>query len=212
MATQLSTIVTNSMPIEILSLTNGAALNTPASGNFSTGTFTWPTFNQNTSGLAAGLSIILPITGGGTGAITKADAQINLLPTQTGAHAGKQLTTDGTNVSWKPSTQARAVTIASSTSLVIDSDTTDVAIQANTQGAGTLSISVTGSPVEAQKLIIRLKSTNVQTLSWNAVFTDISGVPLPTASSGSSKTDYFGFIYNATSSKWQLLAKVLGFA
>jgi hypothetical protein len=29
------------------------ALGTPASGNFSTGTFTWPTFNQNTTGTAA---------------------------------------------------------------------------------------------------------------------------------------------------------------
>jgi hypothetical protein len=29
------------------------ALGTPVSGNFSTGTFTWPTFNQNTTGTAA---------------------------------------------------------------------------------------------------------------------------------------------------------------
>jgi hypothetical protein len=35
---------------------NGGALGTPASGDFSTGTFTWPTFNQNTTGYAAGLA------------------------------------------------------------------------------------------------------------------------------------------------------------
>jgi hypothetical protein len=35
---------------------NGGALGTPASGNFSTGTFTWPTFNQNTTGYAASLA------------------------------------------------------------------------------------------------------------------------------------------------------------
>jgi len=35
---------------------NGGALGTPASGDFSTGTFTWPTFNQNTTGYAASLA------------------------------------------------------------------------------------------------------------------------------------------------------------
>jgi len=46
---------------------NGGALGTPASGNFSTGTFTWPTFNQNTTGTAAGLSATLSVGSGGTG-------------------------------------------------------------------------------------------------------------------------------------------------
>jgi hypothetical protein len=45
-------------------------LGTPGSGNFSTGTFTWPTFNQNTSGTAAGLSATLAVASGGTGATT----------------------------------------------------------------------------------------------------------------------------------------------
>lgn len=44
------------------------ALGTPVSGNFSTGTFTWPTFNQNTTGTAAGLSATLVVGSGGTGA------------------------------------------------------------------------------------------------------------------------------------------------
>jgi hypothetical protein len=34
-------------------IASGGALGTPSSGNFSSGTFTWPTFNQNTSGNAA---------------------------------------------------------------------------------------------------------------------------------------------------------------
>lgn len=34
-------------------VTNGGALGTPASGDFSSGTFTWPTFNQSTTGNAA---------------------------------------------------------------------------------------------------------------------------------------------------------------
>lgn len=38
------------------------ALGTPVSGNFSTGAFTWPTFNQNTTGSAAALSTNLPVS------------------------------------------------------------------------------------------------------------------------------------------------------
>jgi hypothetical protein len=45
-------------------------LGTVTSGNFSTGTFTWPTFNQNTSGTAAGLSATLVVGSGGTGVTT----------------------------------------------------------------------------------------------------------------------------------------------
>lgn len=39
------------------------ALGTPASGNFSSGTFTWPTFNQNTTGSAASLTTARKING-----------------------------------------------------------------------------------------------------------------------------------------------------
>ena len=53
-------------------------LGTPTSGNFSTGTFTWPTFNQNTTGTAAGLSATLAITSGGTGATTAGGALTSL--------------------------------------------------------------------------------------------------------------------------------------
>ena len=57
-------------------------LGTPASGNFSTGTFTWPTFNQSTSGTAGGLSATLAVASGGTGATTAAAASINIGVTQ----------------------------------------------------------------------------------------------------------------------------------
>ena len=53
-------------------------LGTPTSGNFSTGTFTWPTFNQNTTGTAAGLSATLAIASGGTGATTAGGALTSL--------------------------------------------------------------------------------------------------------------------------------------
>lgn len=106
----------------------------------------------------------------------------------------------------------RIVVIADGTSITMNADTTDIATQANTQTAGTLTINApTGTPANGQQLMLRLRSTNVQTFSWNSVFAGSSDVPLPTASSGATLYDYMGFQYNSTASKWQLLAKNFGF-
>lgn len=106
----------------------------------------------------------------------------------------------------------RVVSIADGTSVTINADTTDIAIQVNTQAVGTLTINApTGAAYNGQKLIFRLQSTNVQTFSWNSAFAASTDLNLPSASSGSSKYDYVGFIYNSTASKWQLIAKVFGF-
>jgi len=106
----------------------------------------------------------------------------------------------------------RVVVIADGTSVTINGDTTDVATQANTQATGTLTINApTGTPVNGQKLIFRLNSVNVQTFSWNAIFAGSNDLALPATSTGSSKYDYVGFMYNSTAGKWQLLAKVFGF-
>lgn len=54
------------------------ALGTPTSGNFSTGVFTWPTFNQNTTGTAANVTGVVGLANGGTGATT-AQSAIDIL-------------------------------------------------------------------------------------------------------------------------------------
>lgn len=106
----------------------------------------------------------------------------------------------------------RIVPIADGTSITINADTTDIATQANTQATGTLTINApTGTPVNGQKLLLRLTSTNVQTFSWNAIFLGSTDAALPTASSGGGKEDYMGFIYDSTAAKWHLLAKNFGF-
>jgi hypothetical protein len=106
----------------------------------------------------------------------------------------------------------RIVAITDAASVTIDGDTTDIATQVNTQAVGTLTINaVTGTLSNGQKIIFRLQSTNVQTFSWNAVFVGSTDLALPTVSSGASKYDYVGFMYNTTASKWQLLAKNFGF-
>ena len=107
---------------------------------------------------------------------------------------------------------ARTVTIADGTSITANIDITDIAAQTNTQVAGTLTINaVTGTPVNGQKFVIRLQTTNVQLLSWNAIFAGSTDLSLPITSSGSNKYDYLGFVYNSTAVKWQLLAKNFGF-
>ena len=123
--------------------------------------------------------------------------------------AGNVLVSNGT--SWV-SQSTRIVNITDATSVTINADTTDVALQTNTQATGTLTINaITGSPVNGQKIIFRLKSTNVQTFSWDAVFQGSVDLVLPTASTGGDKFDYFGFMYSSSTSKWHLIAKNFGY-
>lgn len=106
----------------------------------------------------------------------------------------------------------RVVSIADGTSITVNSDTTDLAVQTNTQTAGTLTINApTGTPIDGQQIMLRIKSTNIQTFSWNAIFSGSTDSPLPIATSGSSKHDYLGFTYNTALAKWQLIAKNFGF-
>jgi hypothetical protein len=106
----------------------------------------------------------------------------------------------------------RVVIVADATSITVNADTTDIAIQANTQAVGSLTINApTGTIVNGQKFILRLRSTNVQTFAWNAVFQGSTDIALPNASSGANLYDYVGFIYNSAASKWQMIAKVFGF-
>lgn len=107
---------------------------------------------------------------------------------------------------------SRVAVIANATSVTINADTTDIATQANTQAVGNLTINApTGTPINGQKLIFRLQSTNAQTFLWNAVFAGSTDLVLPAVSSAASKYDYVGFIYNSTAAKWQMVAKVFGF-
>lgn len=69
---------TLSLGVTVSSLSNiiliNAALGSPVSGNFTTGTFVFPTFNQNTIGTASNVTGTVAIANGGTGATTAANA------------------------------------------------------------------------------------------------------------------------------------------
>lgn len=161
-------------------------------------------------------STILPIvTSGTTYQVSIANLTTSLTTVSaSGNITGGNVTTAGTVTAayLVGVNQPRVVSIADGTSITVNADTTDIAVQVNTQSAGTLTInSPSGTPYNGQRFIIRLQSTNVQAFSWNAIFVGSVDLPLPTVCSGSSKYDYIGFIYNSTASKWQLLSKVFGF-
>lgn len=99
----------------------------------------------------------------------------------------------------------RVSSLADATSITPTGDTADMNTHTNTQAAGTLTVNApSGTPVDGQMLRLRIKSTNVQTYSFNAIYRGGTTVALPTASTGSSKTDYMMFIYNSADSKWDI--------
>jgi len=106
----------------------------------------------------------------------------------------------------------RVVTVASGTTITPNINTSDVVYQPNVTSAGTLTINApTGTPVDGQKLILRINCTNAQVLSFNAIYSSSTSLGFPASTSGASKTDYLGFIYNSATTKWNFVAQVLGF-
>jgi hypothetical protein len=82
----------------------------------------------------------------------------------------------------------------------------------NTVAVGTFTVNApTGcTAVEGQSLTIHIKSTNVQTYAWNAAFVG-GATALPTTSTGSSKGDWIGFLYDSINSKWDYVPVATGF-
>ena len=126
-------------------------LGTPISGNFGSGTFTWPTFNQNTTGTAANVTGTVAIINGGTGQTT-ASAGFNALSpiiatgdlilgngtnsaTRLGIGTnGYVLTSNGTTASWAAATGGVSQIVAG----------TNVTISP-TGGTGVVTINASGS-------------------------------------------------------------------
>jgi len=101
--------------------------------------------------------------------------------------------------------QPRTVTIVSSATPTPDAGITDIYTVTALAAAATFG-APTGTPVNGQKLIIRIKDdATARTLAWNAIYRAGTDVALPTTTV-ISKTLYCGFIYNSTDSKWDLVA------
>lgn len=100
--------------------------------------------------------------------------------------------------------QKRVTSEANPASITPSPATQDVYIV--TGQAQTLTInSPTGTPVQGETLIIRIKDNGTsRSLSWNAIFRAI-GTALPSATTA-GKTTYVGAIYNSTDTKWDVVA------
>ena len=95
-------------------------------------------------------------------------------------------------------------TTASTATLTIDADVSDFAT-ITAQAEGLTIAAPTGSPVEGQKLIIRLKDDgSARGITFNAIFRAL-GVTLPTTTVV-SKITYLGLVYNSTDTKWDIVA------
>jgi hypothetical protein len=121
-------------------------------------------------------------------------------PTATDTLVGKATTDTLTNKRITP----RVVTATDDATAVIDVDVTDQ--YQLTAVANATEFTVSGTPVNGQKLIIRLKDAGAgKALTWTG-FTAI-GVTLPTTTVA-SKTHYIGCIYNSAASTWDAVAVV----
>lgn len=106
----------------------------------------------------------------------------------------------------------RNKTWATAPSLTMDAANYDINIQNNTEAVGPLVMNApTGTPTNGQELELHIKSTNVQTFTWDAIFAGSVTTPLPVATSGATKTDKFFFEYNLDVAKWQLINVKLGY-
>lgn len=98
----------------------------------------------------------------------------------------------------------RVVTVASSATPTPNGDTTDQYDITALAVAATIG-APTGTPVDGQKLTIRILDDGTpQTLAWNAIY-EVIGTTLPTTTVA-NKYIYVGCIFNAQSSKWDVVS------
>ena len=91
----------------------------------------------------------------------------------------------------------------STATLTINSDLQDLGV-ITAQAAALTIASPTGTPIQGQKLILRIKDNGTaRAITWNAIFRVI-GTTLPTTTT-INKTTYVGCIYNSTDTKWDVV-------
>jgi len=100
----------------------------------------------------------------------------------------------------------RTSTVASSATPTINTDTTDIfTITALAADITSMTSSLSGTPVNGQKLIIRiLDNGTARAITWGASFAS-RGATLPTTTV-LSKYLYIGLIYNSTAAVWDCVA------
>lgn len=102
----------------------------------------------------------------------------------------------------------RETTETSSATPTINTDNTDIhTITALATDITSFTTNLSGTPVDGQKLIIRIQdSGSGQTIAWGASFEDAGGT-LPTSITAGKKA-YIGLMYNADDSIWDCVAAI----
>lgn len=143
---------------------------------------------DSSSNLATLVWDVLPINRGGTGSGTGDSASLIGLPSP------------------------RVVSYLDINNVAFSTANTDILSIYTTLPAGTMTFNLPlFPPTDGRKVIIRFRSSFPQAFVWDPVFVANTTSVLPTVSSGAGLTDYFGFIYDADKSKWQMLAASYGF-
>jgi hypothetical protein len=114
------------------------------------------------------------------------------------------LTWNNANQRWQNKAPKTTQQTTSTATLTINSDLQDLGV-ITAQAAALTIAAPTGTPIQGQKLIFRIKDNGTaRGITWNAIFR-IIGVTLPTTTV-INKTTYVGCIYNSTDTKWDVVA------
>lgn len=120
------------------------------------------------------------------------------------ALTNKDLTSSTNTIGQHPRTN----TTTSSATPSINTDTTDIfTITALAAAITSMTTNLSGTPVNGQKLTIRIKDDGTaRAITWGASFVS-RGANLP-ATTTISKVTYVGLIYNSTASVWDCVAAI----
>lgn len=189
-------------------LVSGGALGTPSSGT-GTNITGIPAANILAGSFGAGAFVISTSLQSATIELGHA-TDTTLARVSAGVVSIEGITIDtisATNTLTNKRIEPRIVSAASyttDTGTSLDVSTTDIFV-ITAQAGALLFNSPGGTPVQGQKLIIRIKdNATARALTWNAVFRAM-GTALP-STTVLSKTLYLGFFYNSTDTKWDLVA------
>ena len=165
---------------------------------FSSGT-TWAT--------SAALAASAIVLGGGAGTApattTTGTGVVTALGNNTNTASGFP-TGSGTATLTNKRIDPRTSSSASTATLTPDISSFDQ-YNLTAQAVGLTVAAPTGTPVDGNRLTIRiLDNGTAQTISWNATYTVI-GVTLPTTTTA-NKMVYVGCIYNSTNTRWDVVA------
>lgn len=178
-------------------------------GTITTGTWNGTVISPLYGGTGIANNVAMTVTGSGNFAYTRTLVGVTNVTFPT---TGTLATLAGVETFTNKRITPRVVSMADANSFTPTGDTADINFQPNTQTAGNLTANApTGTPTNGQILEIVIKSTNVQTFVWNAIYTGSTTTPLPTASTGGTSTDKFFFQYNTDVSKWQIFNAQYGY-